>query len=154
MLECPRARASVVVGGVGTGNVGWGLAPAARKGQMIRRDGTRRNGMQRLAWRDGDVDGGRRTRPPLSRPDPGVTSHGHGQAVALAGGLTAHLAFAPVAGAAYGTGHTYRAANGARSLHAAGARRVPPAGRGWLAWTSGATGAVDPSMTRSPISML
>ena len=84
---------------------------------MIRRDGTRRNGLQRLAWRDGDADGGRRTRPPLSRPDPGVTSHG--QAQALARGLTSP--FAPVR-------RTERATRtGPRSMHAAGARRVPAA---------------------------
>ena len=84
-------------------------------------EGRSSDGLQRLAWRDGDADGGRLTRPPLSRPDPGVMSHGHGQgqAQALARGLPSP--FAPVR-------RTERATRtGPRSMHAAGARRVPAA---------------------------
>lgn len=83
---------------VGTGNVEWGLQLHGKK--MIRRDGSRRNGLERLA-----SQAGRRGGCPRLTCPPGVTSHAQGQAEALAGGVPP--AFAPVRRTRHASSHPH-----------------------------------------------
>jgi hypothetical protein len=116
-------------GGVGTGNVGWGRRRRRREAMMIRRDGTRRNGLRRLAWRDGDADGGRPPSPIPARPRRHVTWAGPRGRRWRVGSL----AFAPVrrtelatrTGPRMGRGRYVRPWCDVSRLHGAAGRRGP-----------------------------